>query len=119
MKRVLESVVHDPSGLSAEQVEGYARPLRSRGARRALAEAARQIVPDGLDELVLRYRELDIPALLIWGRQDPVVPLALARRLAGELPRARLIVLDDCGHLPTEEKPRESLAHLQEFLRGG
>jgi pimeloyl-ACP methyl ester carboxylesterase len=116
MRRVLCSVVHDPALVTAEQVEGYARPLRTSGARRALAETARQIVPDGLDGLVSRYPGLDVPALLIWGRHDPVVPLALGRRLAEDLPRARMVVLEGCGHLPAEEKPSESLAALTDFL---
>ena len=116
MRRVLSSIVYDPAVLSGEMLDGYAQPLRSRGARLALTATALQLLPRDLDELVACYPSLDVSALLIWGRQDPVVPLKLAHRLAKDLPGSRLEVLDSCGHIPQEEKPRESLQLLRAFL---
>ena len=118
VRRVLQSVVYDPRSVDDDQVEGYAAPLRSAAARRVLVASARQLVPPDLDRLTARYAELDLPALLLWGRRDPVVPLAVGERLARDLPRARLVVLDRCGHLPAEERPRESLFALEGFLAG-
>ncbi|MCG6955182.1 MAG: alpha/beta hydrolase [Gemmatimonadetes bacterium] len=115
-RRVLQSIVYDPSRVTAQQVEGYARPLSRPGARRALIAAALQVVPDDLEQIVHRYPTLRVPALLLWGRGDPVVPLAVGQRLANDLPDATLVVLDACGHLPPEELPNESLAALEEFL---
>ncbi|MEQ1857848.1 MAG: alpha/beta fold hydrolase, partial [Longimicrobiales bacterium] len=62
---------------------------------------------------------LDMPALLIWGRSDRVVPLSVGERLARELPKAQLHVLDRCGHLPAEEVPHESFAVVERFLDAG
>jgi len=59
-----------------------------------------------------------VPALVLWGRQDPVVPLANGRRLAAALPCADLVVLDRCGHLPPEERPAASLRAVTSFLDG-
>lgn len=115
---VLRSIVYDPNTVDEEQVRGYAGPLRSPGATRVLLRAARQIVPDNLDELARRYPGIDVPALLIWGRDDPVVPLHVGERLARALPNARLRILDACGHLPAEERPEESYAALEAFLDG-
>jgi pimeloyl-ACP methyl ester carboxylesterase len=116
IRRVLRTVVYDPGSIDAAQVEGYAAPLRSAGARRALVASARQLVPPDADRLTSRYPELDVPTLLLWGRQDPVVPLGLAKRLRAALPRARLVILDRCGHLPAEEQPAESLRVVEDFL---
>jgi len=113
---VLRSIVHDGSRITEEQVVGYADPLASPGAMRALIDAARQIVPPDLDRVTPRYREIDVPSLLVWGREDRVVPLAVGQRLAAELPDARLHVLERCGHLPAEERPDESFAVLAAFL---
>jgi pimeloyl-ACP methyl ester carboxylesterase len=118
VRRVLRTIVYDPEGIDADQVEGYAAPLRSATARRALVACARQLVPPDSDRFTSRYPELDMPALLLWGRQDPVVPLGLAERLRTALPRARLVTLERCGHLPAEERPAESLRVLQDFLSG-
>jgi pimeloyl-ACP methyl ester carboxylesterase len=116
VRKALESIVHDRSSVTDRQVEDYARPLRPWSAKKAAAASALQLVPADLDEIVARYPTIDVPALLLWGRSDPVVPLAIGQRLARELPNARLVVLERCGHLPPEELPRESLAVVTEFL---
>jgi pimeloyl-ACP methyl ester carboxylesterase len=116
VRQALRSMVYDPSDITPEQVEGYAPPLESPAAHRALIRTALQILPEDLDVLSRRYGQLDVPALLLWGRQDRVVPLAVGRRLAATLPRAELVVLERCGHLPAEERPAESLAAVTAFL---
>jgi pimeloyl-ACP methyl ester carboxylesterase len=119
VKSVLEQIVHDRARVDEAQVRGYAEPLDSPGAIRALIETASVIRPADLDRIVLRYRELSVPALLIWGRGDRVVPLAVGERLAREMPNARLHVLERCGHLPAEEVADESYAILERFLDEG
>ncbi len=114
--QTLRSIVFDRTRISTEQIHGYAAPLGTPEAHKALWAAARQIVPPDLDRLTGRYAELEVPTLLLWGRQDPAVPLWVGERLARTLPRSTLRVLERCGHLPAEEKPRESLSVLLEFL---
>jgi pimeloyl-ACP methyl ester carboxylesterase len=113
---VLRTCVYDAASVTHEQVEGYAAPLRRQRTAGVLIDTALQLVPPGLDALTARYGEIDVPALVLWGRHDRVVPLAHARRLAMALPRAQLVVLDRCGHLPAEERPGASLAALEDFL---
>jgi pimeloyl-ACP methyl ester carboxylesterase len=60
-----------PPGL----VKTYSQALDLPGARRALLETARQIIPPDLDDLVHKYQQLRMPTLLLWGREDRVVPL--------------------------------------------
>jgi pimeloyl-ACP methyl ester carboxylesterase len=116
VRAVLRSVVHDQARVDAEQVRGYADPLSSPAAVRALVAAARQIRPGDLDRLTARYPDLAVPTLLLWGGQDRVVPLWVGQRLERELPDARLHVFDRCGHLVAEELPDESWAVLDSFL---
>lgn len=116
VRSVLRSIVHDGSRVSAEQVRGYADPLESPAAVRALIASARQIRPEGMERVTARYRDLDVPTLLMWGRQDRVVPLWVGQRLERDLPAARLHVFDECGHLPADELPDESWAVLEAFL---
>lgn len=116
IRQVLRSIVHDEEGIRPEQVQAYADPLRRRGSRRAVLETARHIVPPDLDRIVARYPEIDVPTLLLWGREDPVVPLTLAEALRDVLPRAELHVLDNCGHNPQEEVPDRALEPVLRFL---
>lgn len=117
VRRTLRSIVHDPATVTRRQVEAYAEPLSAPGGRRAVFRGARQIVPDDLEAIVARYPGIRIPAVLVWGRQDPVVPIGLGERLARTLPRARLEVLEECGHIPQEERPDEALEIVRDFLR--
>ena len=116
VRTVIRSVVHDPDAVTEEQVRGYAEPLRDPGTRHALLETATAILPPDLDRWTARYPELDLPTLLLWGDGDRVVPRSVADRLADDLPDARLVVLPACGHIPPEERPRESRAALEAFL---
>lgn len=80
------------------------------GAAQARAVVARS-------DLTGRLGELTMPALLLWGSQDQLVPPDVGRQLAAGLPQGRFHELD-CGHLPTLEKPAEVAAIAGEFLRG-
>lgn len=57
------------------------------------------------------------PVLVVWGRQDRLVPLQRSAALLHRLPHARLHVLERCGHLPMLEQPAAFNRVLSEFLR--
>jgi len=118
IRRVLRSIVFDPEGVTETQVAAYAEPFYSPGHRTALIKTAMRIVPPDLAEIVARIPEIDLPTLLLWGRHDWVVPLDIAERLLAALPSAQLEIMEDCGHMPPEEFPKESLEIVLKFLRG-
>ena len=116
VRAVLRSIFFDADCVTGVQVEGYAAPMRNPGTRDAVIATARQIVPDRLDDLVAGFGDIGTPTLLLWGRHDHVIPLWVGKRLAHEMQRARLVVLERCGHAPPEECPQESLAAVRKFL---
>ncbi len=61
---------------------------------------------------------LDLPTLVLWGKRDPVAVPAIARRLAAEIPGARLEWLDELGHYPQLEDPPAVARSLTEFWAG-
>ena len=86
----------------------FCRTYRSRSARIAFFAAARNIyldAPDGEGGVWARLAGLRPPALFIWGDRDRLVPAAFSRRVAGVLPHARQVVLNECGHVPQVELP--------------
>lgn len=97
-------------------VRDYASSLRSKGARHALWSSAEHVVPANIDKLVESYPDISVPALIIWGKHDLVIPLNLGERLASEIPSARYVMLEDCGHNPQEELPSETAALIRSFL---
>lgn len=117
VRAVLRDIVHDPDRITSRQVEAYAEVLRSAAHRRALVQTARHLDPPEAGRFAEDYARIDVPTLVLWGRHDPVVPLATGTRLGELLPDARLRILEDCGHLPQEERPEASLEVVLEFLR--
>jgi pimeloyl-ACP methyl ester carboxylesterase len=63
-----------------------------------------------------RLHRVAMPVLILWGREDRLIPLAHGERYRALLPDARLAVIDGAGHLPILEKPDEVLAHVRPFL---
>ena len=112
----LRRAYHPSHPVSESTVEAYVQPLRTAAGRYALSRSAAQLLTPESVSLATRYREVDLPTLLLWGRDDPVVPLRVGERLLVDLPNARLEVLDACGHMPQEEAAEESLHHLRRFL---
>lgn len=60
---------------------------------------------------------LERPALVIWGAQDPYVPVALAHRQREAFPAAEIAILNDSGHWPFADDP-EAVGHrVETFLQ--
>jgi pimeloyl-ACP methyl ester carboxylesterase len=70
-----------------------------------------------VEEIALRLRALDVPALVIVGERDRG-SLEPSRALADALPAARLVVLPDAGHVVNLEQPVAFNAALEGFLDG-
>jgi pimeloyl-ACP methyl ester carboxylesterase len=59
-----------------------------------------------------------MPALVVWGREDAIVPVICGEQYARLLPRATLAVLERCGHAPPIERPAEFATMVLDFLGG-
>jgi pimeloyl-ACP methyl ester carboxylesterase len=69
---------------------------------------------DILDQLA----EVDVPTLIVWGRNDRVVPPQDAAGFAQRLRNSRTVIFDDTGHLPQLERPTRFNRVLETFLAG-
>ena len=95
----------------------YRPQLRYRGFRRArLSDLRSNVDDDQRDELQAVGRE-HRPVLVIWGKQDPNVPFELSASLMAVVPDARLLAVDDAGHLPQWERPDVVQPAIVSFLR--
>jgi pimeloyl-ACP methyl ester carboxylesterase len=103
-------IFHSPSDLRPELVwEFFDGGMRAESFVEALSSLA------GYDFLD-RLGEVHVPSLIVWGRQDHVVPPADALGYAGRLAGSRLEVFDQCGHVPMAERPVRFNRLLDEFL---
>lgn len=100
-------------------VEEFLRTYKSVSARVAFSASARHIYleePNGPRGFYTRLRELEPPAMFVWGDEDPLVPLAFARYVNDALPDARQVVLEQCGHVPQVEHPVDANALVHDFI---
>jgi pimeloyl-ACP methyl ester carboxylesterase len=100
-----------PGALVEELGQALARPGAGAAALaslRAMDFAAQQI----------RYPQIEAPALLLWGREDPVTPPEAAGRLSRDL-RGRVALYPGCGHFPMFEAAGDSGRDLARFLAEG
>jgi pimeloyl-ACP methyl ester carboxylesterase len=88
------------------------------GTRRAILRLYRSSPPAVLERAGEGLARLDVPALVVWGAQDPYIPLRFGREYARRLPRAQLIELDQAGHWWWLEQP-QAIERVAEFLNGG
>jgi pimeloyl-ACP methyl ester carboxylesterase len=61
-------------------------------------------------------RGVKTPALIVWGKQDAIIPVNCGELYQQALAHATLHVIDRCGHSPAVEKPQEFLRVVREFL---
>jgi pimeloyl-ACP methyl ester carboxylesterase len=108
----LKNVFYDQSLITKDQIEEYGRPLQDKNFPKALIRLLRHREGDlRSDEL----HTINTPTLLLWGEKDKVVPLTIGKKLAKDLPNARLISYEKAGHLITEEKPQELYEQILSF----
>ena len=59
---------------------------------------------------------IHVPTLIIWGRNDELIPLAKGEQFHQGIAGSKMAVIDQCGHLPELEKPEEFDRVLTDFL---
>ena len=116
-KSILKMAYYDPKKITAEQIAAYAAPIASPGGKHALLETGKQIIPPNIDELTARYKDITVPTLIIWGRQDKIISPEVADLLDQALPNSTLKWIDQCGHVPQEEMPEVTVPLVLDFLQ--
>jgi pimeloyl-ACP methyl ester carboxylesterase len=106
---------YDKKIISERLVEEVSNALDRPGTKAAALAAVRG---QHYAELEGRYKLMDKPTLIMWGREDVVTPIKYGERLSRELPNARMIVYPRCGHFPMIEAREASNRDLLAWLNG-
>ena len=110
---ILYSAWHDQAKLTPEIIENYRKPLRVKKwdvALWQLTKASRSLA------LTERLEEFEMPVLVVSGDDDRIVTTENSVRLANEIPGSRLVIFEQCGHVPQEECPQAFLKAVQPFI---
>ncbi len=109
---------HVPSNPGLEELARSYTSLADADRRSAFLATVRSVVGLGgqtvgaTDRLHLAS---ELPVLLIWGEQDPIIPVAHARAAHELLPHSTLAVFDHVHHFPQVEAPLRFVTALQDF----
>jgi pimeloyl-ACP methyl ester carboxylesterase len=117
MRGVMEAVFYDTSWVNEDALrriftdklavhDGYT-------VRSFLANPKRD--KERLDE---RMGSIKAPTLVVWGKQDKLLPIASGERYAAGIAGAKMVSFEKCGHVPGVEKTEEFLAAVMPFLGG-
>lgn len=110
--RSLHSVYGDPAKVTPELVDRYYDMALRAGNRRALGYR----MDLALATDAARIKELALPALVVWGGRDRLIPPRVGQDFARDMAHARLVVFDALGHLPHEEDALLTVVEVQRFL---
>ncbi len=112
--RLLPMLIH-PGRMADEELTGTVTAMAERVGRDAFIRQQQAIMGrvDGRETL----GKVECPALVICGRQDSLTPPEISREMAGLIPGAKLVVIEDCGHLAPLEQPQAVSALLRYWLQ--
>ncbi len=120
--RFLHRLVYDPAAITPEFAHLYHEMFFQPGSVRAFTSILRTIAtlrgarPGILEPIREGLGTITAPTLILWGRQDRILPVGQAFDAAGRIPGARLHVYERCGHMPNVEYPEEFNRILLDFL---
>lgn len=120
-RRVLYSCFHDPGRCPDEvlaQALRYGAPAAPEMVRalRSAVSPFSGIRDDVRLPWIARAGRYQAPALVVWGREDAIIPASVAEEARRIAPQAQLRTIPSCGHLVMVERPREMLDAFLPFL---
>jgi len=91
--------------------------LRTLQAKQAFTDRAMESMQTSNDFLDLRMARMTEPLLIVWGREDDLIPLEVGQLMHQLDPRSELDVVEGCGHLAPKTCPARVAAATADFLK--
>ncbi|HRH92343.1 MAG TPA: alpha/beta hydrolase, partial [Agitococcus sp.] len=108
----VRNVYADPNKVSSELVDRYYDLTLREGNRQALVDRFKQISANDSEKV----KQLTMPTLILWGKQDQLIPVEYAQHFQQDIKGSQLVVFDNLGHVPHEEDPQQTVSAVMKFL---
>ena len=79
-------------------------------------ETVEQLIPVDIELIEKRYREIDLPTLILWGREDVSIHVSKAYKLHRDIKDSKLKIFPKVGHMPNEEAPAKVVDEILKFM---
>ena len=109
----LEDSYFDQSFVTDELVERYVALSRAPGHRATLLGI---MAGERVEATAEALSAIKVPTLIMWGKEDNLVPVSSVQKFADAIPGSTQVVYDGIGHLPQEEMAEQSIADVRAFL---
>jgi len=85
-----------------------------RGYAHAMVQAMELMLETNIRD---RIGRAEVPTLLVWGKEDPLVPYKISKQTLNCIPQARLVTIEKCGHFPMLEYPQKLYEIVNTYLQ--
>ena len=110
----VEKTFFDPVHVTDELLDDVIDIITDREKAIRLIKFARAVEKTSIKD---KLDQIKAPTLLIWGKQDEITPPDVAVTFKEGIPDSELHWIDQCGHVPMQERPEEFNRIYLEFLR--
>lgn len=114
VRRYIESASH--VGLTSTQLDDLVAPWLGTEGQAAFYRQIAEADEAFTDEVEPLYGSIDLPVLVVWGREDEWIPVDRSQRLARAIPGSRTELVDSAGHLVQLDQPVALAITLHRWL---
>ena len=112
----LHVLCRHPENITPAAHDAYVGNLRQPARASALIQTGKNLTAPNYAGIKESLNLIDVPTLIVWGRQDPLVPLEpTLNTLHDGIKGSTTLVIDDCGHIAHEEHPTPVLKQVAAF----
>ncbi len=113
IEKNIKEVYFDETLIKESTIDRYHDLSQYKGNRQAFIDRSFVEREDYTERLGL----IQAPTLILWGENDAWIPVSDAPKFKAAIKNAQMVIMPKTGHVPMEERPKESLAIVLDFLR--
>jgi len=99
-----------------DSVTQSAKMIDLPNAKYAYKQTVDYIIPDDIAKVEKEYKDIKLPTLIIWGKDDVSIPYRFGKRLHKDISNSQLVILKGVGHMPQEESPKRVIDIIERFM---
>ena len=104
-KNLRDVFIHDKEVITQSYFENVTRSQKIKGSNETGLRMLRRNFIDKLSDEIHQLGKMDVPIMIVWGREDRAIPLECGEKMHRILEGSRLEIIDDAGHVSQSERP--------------